>query len=309
MDIGGLGPHYYDDAVLSLLNSIHATMRQSIRPLFITLGLILLTACAELAKHTETIKPTAELTATRLANINFEQADLVFDLAIENQNPIAINLARLDYDLKIEDHSLISGVTAQGMEIKAASTSNVKLPVTLKFDDLRKLPGELWQQDYFAYQLDTQFVVDLPVIGDYAIPLSRSGELPVPKLPAIRIKNIELKNLSLMAAEVVAQVEIDNPNAFDLGLSDLDYRLNVNQQAWGQGSIDQSSTIPKKGKGTIAIPMKLNLTSMGQTAYRMLSSRQPLEYQLQGGVTLDTGIEMLREYVMPLDIQGKTSLY
>jgi len=283
-------------------------MKRPLQRLLILFFMFFLSSCAELAKHAETIKPTARLTGTHLANINFEQADLVFDLAVENQNPIAINLAGLNYDLKIENQSLISGVTAQGLEIKPASTSTVQLPVTLKFDDLRKLPNELWQKDRFAYQLDTKIVVDLPIIGNYAIPLSKSGELPVPKMPVIKVKGIKIKNLSLTAAEVVALVEIDNPNVFDLAFSDFDYQLDINQQNWGQGSISQRSSIPQKAKGTIEIPVKLNIMSMGQTAYQLLSSKQTLEYQLKGAMTLDTGIELLRNYRMPLDIKGKASL-
>lgn len=283
-------------------------MKQPIQQSLILFLIFFLAGCAELTKYTETIKPTAKLTDARLANINFEQADLVFDLAIENQNPVAINLAGLNYDLKIENQSLISGVTAQGLEIKPVSTSTVQLPVSLKFDDLRKLPGELWQKDSFAYQLDTEIVVDLPVIGNYAIPVSTSGELPVPKLPDIKIKGVQIKKLSFTEADLVAQVEIDNPNAFDLGFSDFDYQLNINQQQWGKGSIAQRSSIPQKGKGTIDIPVKLNMMSMGKTAYQMLSSKQPLEYQLTGGITLDTGIELLRNYKMPLDIKGKAAL-
>lgn len=283
-------------------------MKRSLQRSLVLFFIFFLSSCAELAKHAETIKPTARLTGTHLANINFEQADLVFDLAVENQNPVAINLAGLNYDLKIENQSLISGVTAQGLEIKPVSTSTVQLPVTLKFDDLRKLPDELWQKDRFVYQLDTKIVVDLPIIGNYAIPLSRSGELPVPKMPVVKVKGVKIKNLSLAAAEVVAQVEIDNPNAFDLAFSDFDYQLDINQQNWGQGSISQRSSIPQKAKGTIEIPVKLNIMSMGQTAYQLLSSKQPLEYQLKGAMTLDTGIELLRNYRMPLDIKGKASL-
>ena len=283
-------------------------MKPSLQRSLVLLFIFFLSSCAELAKHAETIKPTARLTGTHLANINFEQADLVFDLAVENQNPVAINLAGLNYDLKVENQSLISGVTAQGLEIKPVSTSTVQLPVTLKFDDLKKLPDELWQKDRFAYQLDTEIVVDLPIIGNYAIPLSRSGELPVPKMPVIKVKGVKIKNLSLAAAEVVAQVEIDNPNAFDLAFSDFDYQLDINQQNWGLGSISQRSSIAQKSKGTIEIPVKLNIMSMGQTAYQVLSSKQPLEYQLKGAMTLDTGIELLRNYRMPLDIKGKASL-
>ena len=283
-------------------------MKRPLQRSLLLFFIFFLSGCAELTKHAETIKPTARLTGTRLANINFEQADLVFDMDVVNQNPVAINLAGLNYDLKIENQSLISGVTAQGLEIKPASTSTVQLPVTLKFDDLRKLPGELWQQDRFAYQLDTKIVVDLPIIGNYAIPLSKSGELPVPKMPVIKVKGVKIKNLSLAAAEVVAQVEIDNPNAFDLAFSDFDYQLDINQQNWGQGSISQRSSIPQKAKGMIEIPVKLDIMSMGKSAYQLLSSKQPLEYQLKGAMTLDTGIELLQNYRMPLDIKGKASL-
>jgi len=283
-------------------------MKMLNRYLLLLLLTVVLTGCAELAKHAETIKPTAELTGASLAGINFEQADLVFDLAIDNRNPVDIDLAGLNYDFKIDNHSLLSGVAAQGLQIKAASVSEVQLPVTLKFDELKKLPGELWQKDRFAYQLDASFVVDLPIIGNYAIPVSKTGELPVPRLPEITIKGIEIKSLGLSAAELVARLEIDNPNAFDLAFSNLDYQLNVNQQQWGQGSIRQGGSIPQKGRGTIDIPVKLDLMSMGHTAYRMLSNRQPMDYRLKGGVTVDTGMELLRNYRLPLDVSGKASL-
>ena len=283
-------------------------MKQRTQQLLTLVGTIFLIGCAELAKHAETITPTARLVDARLAGIDFQQVDLVFDLAVENQNPVAIKLAGLNYDFKVENHSLLSGVTAQGVEIKPAATSTVELPLSLKFDDLRKLPGELWQQDRFEYQLNTKFVVDLPIVGNYAIPVTKTGELPVPKIPKISIKDIQIKKMGLKAAELLARVEIDNPNAFDLSFSHLDYQLSVNQQQWGQGSIRQGGSIPQKGRATIDIPVQLDMMSMGQTAYTMLSNNQPLEYRLKGDITLDTGIELLRNYKMPLDISGKASL-
>ncbi len=130
----------------------------------------------------------------------------------------------------------------------------------------------------------------------------------MPKLPDIKIKDVQIKSLSFATAELVALVEIVNPNAFELGFSDFNYQLNVNQQSWGQGSINKSKSIAENGKATIEIPLKLNMVSMGQTAYKMLANKQPLEYQLKGGINLDTGIELLRNYNMPIDITGKASL-
>ena len=283
-------------------------MKHSINKLLLLLFTMTLISCAELAKHADTIKPTAKLTGTRLANINFEQVDLVFDLAVENKNPVSLNLAGLDYELKIENQSLVSGTTAQAIKLKASSTSPVQLPITLKFNDLKNLPGELWNKDKIAYQLISQFNVDLPVIGNYVIPVTNKGELPVPKIPDIKIKDVKVKNLSFTSADLIAQVEVSNPNDFDLGLSNLNYQLTVNQQNWGQGKINQNSSIPKKGKGLVEIPVKLNMLSAGKSAYNALINKAPMEYQLTGNVTLDTGLELLKKQNIPLDIKGTTSI-
>jgi hypothetical protein len=48
---------------------------------------------------------------------------------------------------------------------------------------------------------------------------------------------------------------------------------------------------------------------MGQAAYQILSTKQPMEYNLTGGMTVDTGIEMFSNYKMPLNISGKAALY
>ena len=283
-------------------------MKNPLQTTLLLLLILALAGCAQLSKKAESIKPTANLTNVRLANINFEQADLVFNFEIDNKNPIPLKLSRLNYELKVENQSLVSGAADKNLQIKANSTSDVGLPVSLKFDDLKKLPGELKNKDQVAYNLDTQLVVDIPLIGEYPIPLSKQGELPVPRLPGIKLKDVKLKKLGFTEADVVAEVEIENPNAFDLGLSNFNYQLNINQQTWGQGKISQSSSIPKKGKGTIEIPAKLNLLSMGQTAYALLSKKQAFEYQLKGSITLDTGLELLRSFDMPLDIKGNSAL-
>lgn len=282
--------------------------RQKTLKYLLSLFLILTaSSCAQLDRHVKIAKPTAKLVGTQLVNIDFEQADLIFDLAVTNRNPFSIPLAGLDYDFKIGGNSLISGVANKGLKVKRSSTSKIALPVTLKFDDLRKIPGELWNKDQFSYQLDTSINIKLPVIGLYKIPFSTKGTLPIPRLPSIKIRDLKVSSLSLTSAKIIAEIEVDNPNNFTLGLSHFDYRLNINQQTWGKGSSTKPRAIPKKGKGIISIPLNLDLKTMGKAAYQLLKGGKQLDYQLVGGITLDTGIELLRQYKMPLNLKGTTS--
>jgi LEA14-like dessication related protein len=133
----------------------------------------------------------AKIVNMQLASIDFNQADLLFDFAVENRNPVPVHLSGMNYDLKIENQSLVSGVTAQSIEVKADATSHVQLPVSLKFDDLRKLPKAMRGKDSLVYQLVTRFNFNFPVIGNFAIPVSKQGEVPVPRLPGIRIKDVK----------------------------------------------------------------------------------------------------------------------
>mgnify|MGYP001828475199 FL=1 len=274
-------------------------------PLILTL---FVSGCAELTKHAEAIKPTAKLTGINLKSIDFEKAELLFDFAVENKNPFTLDLAGLNYNLIIAEQSLISGVTAKGIKLKANSTSPVEVPVTLKFDDLKKLPGEIWGKDNFDYKLDTVINVMLPYIGNYAVPVTKTGQLPVPKLPRISIKGMKVQNLSFTTADVIAQIEIDNPNAFELALSNLNYQLNINQQEWGHGKVAETRNIPKKGSTVIDIPISLNLLSVGQTSYKMLLHKADMDYQLKGNVDVETGVEMMKAIKLPLDVTGTTSL-
>ncbi len=273
--------------------------------IFLTLSLI---SCAELVKRADTIKPTAKITGTRLANITFEQVDLVFDLEVENKNPVTLKLSGLDYELKVENQSLVSGTTTQAIKVKANSTSSVQLPITLKFNDLKNLPGELWDKDIINYQLLSKFNVNLPVIGNYAIPVEKKGELPVPKIPEISIRDVNVKNISFLSAELVARITVNNPNNFDMAVSNLIYQLNINQQNWGQGKINNTINIPKKGRAIFEIPLKLNLLSAGKSAYDIVVNKKPVEYHLKGNATVNSSLKLLKEYDMPLDISGTTLL-
>jgi len=70
-------PLSYGHSHLPTVNKMMLSIRKSLLLLLV----FNLAGCAEITKYTDTVKPTASLTGMRLANINFEQVDLIFDLA------------------------------------------------------------------------------------------------------------------------------------------------------------------------------------------------------------------------------------
>ena len=279
-----------------------------IRLATLAVATLLLAGCAQLKEKASVLKPTAELTATSLTYLDFERADLEIELAVDNPNPIALPLAGLEYDFRIENQSLVSGTTAQQTEIRARGVSPLTIPVSLKFEDLAALPGELLEGDTIEWQIDTAFNIQLPVIGSYPLKVSKSGQLPVPKLPEIELRSVNIKELGLTSATLEAEIAVTNPNSFLLALSDMEYSLSVAGTQWSDGAISELDTIPAKGEGTVTLPINLKLLSMGSSILNLLKGADELDYAFDGNVSVDTGHELLKTIRMPIDLKGKTSL-
>ncbi len=272
---------------------------------------LLVSGCAELgelARQVDLNRPSVNLTSVALSELDFEQARLRFDFAVTNDNPVSIRLAGLDYDLKIDGASLVSGRQEQRLELAARGVSPIQVPVTLRFADLERIAAGLAERERVAYALETVFRVDLGILGVQSLPVSTEGTVPVPKAPRIALEGIEIASLSLSRAELALKIGIDNPNAFGIDLGRLVYRLDVDGAHWGGGALARPGGVPARGRGRITLPLSLDLAALGAGAYQLLAQGRPLDYRLRGTLNLDTTLEMLRGIELPLDLAGRIGL-
>jgi LEA14-like dessication related protein len=283
--------------------------RTSLFRLFVATTLIaLVSGCASVSRYSETIKPSASVSGIKVSHLDFDKIDLILEVMVENRNPLAINLAAIQYALKIGENRLVEGNHQQSIAVAARSTTPVSVPMRLSFAELKRVAGDLWDRDFVDYQIDLALTLPLPLMGDYTIPLAKQGTMPVPKVPQVKLQQLQVEKVGLSGAELLAKIEVANPNGFDLTLANFDYTLSVNQQQWGEGNIATPSTIGQKSASIIAIPLKLDLRTIGSSAYRMILNRAAVEYQVNSSVTVDTPVELLRHITLPFNFSGTTSL-
>ena len=270
-------------------------------PLFI---LLTLTGCAILKEAVKVKKPDLSVESVRLAGLSFQDLDLVFDISVDNPNPLPVTLARFDYDLRIEDSSFLKGIQEESSRIAAAEKSRIPLPLTLDFGDLRRTFATLKDQDSTSYELICNLVFDLPVLGEHLLPLRHSGRLPVVKPPRIEVGDLKIKRINLTGADLVLQLRLGNPNGFAFGLDRLDYNFSVGGKPWATGTSSQSVQLAEKDSQTIEIPVSLSFLSLGKSAYRALKKKKPLDYQLSGNLDLNTSLPLLPNAKIPIDLSG-----
>lgn len=108
------------------------------------------------------------------------------------------------------------------------------------------------------------------------------GEFRDPRIDLIKVEVVRAK---LLEQEFELFLRVDNPNAFDLPLSDLDYQVELNGIKLAEGHSQASFSIPANSQKVIRIPVQTNLWRHLKQVVKMLKKPdRPISYSLQGSV-------------------------
>lgn len=249
-------------------------------------------------------KAVVSVNDAQLTHISFDQAKLQFTLNVDNPNPVPIELAGFDYRLRVNERQMLAGEQREGVKIAAGKTSQFTLPVTLKFADILAAAKDLSEAKALEYTLETDALVDLPIMGVTRIPAQKRGELPIPQLPRILLDGIRIQDLGLTGVNLEIDLNLINPNAFGVAIDGLDYGLNVSGQQWLQGTLGTTVTLAQSGASGITLPLRLSFAEMGRSLMNLLTQQSPLEYELVGNMNMDAGLPGLSDIALPFSEAG-----
>lgn len=238
-------------------------------------------------------KPNLSVDNVRVTGFNFQQMELTYDIKVENPNSVAVQMMGYDYNLDLNGNSFINGDQTEKIKIEASGESIFQVPMTLNFSDVYRTISGLSDQDETSYNFLSHLRFNLPVLGATEIPVRKQGSIPLLKLPKMDVRNLTIQDLSLSGANLVLRLAFDNPNGFGLDINQLSYDLEVNGDQWADGSALQNVNIKENGVTELDIPISLNISRIGMSAYRILSGSEPLDYQLKGNFNFNALHELL----------------
>lgn len=272
-------------------------------------ALLLVLGCAALKEIVNIQQPTLDVKQVRFTDLSFEALDLAFDINIQNPNPLGISLAGFDYDFLLNDASFLKGKQDSQMTIASMGASMVTIPLSLKFNDLYNTYKALQNQDSTAYKIGCGLTFDLPVLGIMRLPVSKTGHLPLLKLPKIADISLKLSKLSLTTADLELKLLVDNPNSFAMALNKLNYNFVINGQSWAKGVSGDRIQVNKKDKSSVSIPVSLNFLQVGKTLYQALANKdQTFNYNLTGDLDFNTSVPLLGQVNLPIDRTGQLKI-
>ncbi len=273
-------------------------------------GILVLCGCSAMQQIANMQKPTVDVQGVHLTGLSLDSVALGLDLNVNNPNPISATLAGFDYDLQVNNSSVVKGNENQQTTIQAAGTSTVEVPVAISFHDLYNTFKSLSSQDSTGYTLKCGLSVDLPVLGTTRIPVTTSGKIPNIKVPSVTAGSVKVNNISVSGADIALQVNVKNPNPFSFLLNSFNYTFAVGGSTWANGTSQKSVQVNKKGESTITIPVSLNFLDMGTSAYKLLTTdNQTIPYKLTGGLDLSSpDVPLLGQVHLPIDKAGEVGV-
>lgn len=266
-----------------------------------------LSGCAVLGKMLGRVgirPPTAEVVHVRVADLAFDRAILLFQMAVANPNDVGLRLSGFEYRFAVDGRSLVQGVQNRETEIAAHTETLLELPVTLLFDDLYRLYVSLREADSAPYELTCGLRFRVPVLGDVHVPLRREGTFPLIKRPDVRIEALRIKRLTLSGAELRLTLRVVNPNAFSALVERVHYEFKVDGKPWFSGIQTTPASLAPKGEGSLEMDLRLNFLQMGVAISRSLLDRKPLSYDLEGTLELRTSLPTFEQATLPFRLTG-----
>jgi LEA14-like dessication related protein len=137
----------------------------------ILVGFLASSGCSTVAERILE-KPKVTLQQVKVREIGVSGATVVFNVMVDNPNPVGINLRQLTYDVEIGGRALTSGVMEKGVRIEAMEKSLVEIPIPVRFSDVFASAVDVMKNGTRTYR-----VRGSASFGPFSIPFDETGEL------------------------------------------------------------------------------------------------------------------------------------
>ncbi|KAK6927747.1 Late embryogenesis abundant protein, LEA_2 subgroup, partial [Dillenia turbinata] len=127
-------------------------------------------------------KPEASLSGVSLKGISRECITYNAKVAVKNPYSHSLPICEIHYNLKSAGREIASGNIPDPGSLEGDDTTNLDVPVKVPHSVLVSLVRDIGSDWDIDYELLVKLMIDIPVFGNFTIPLSTKGEFKLPTL-------------------------------------------------------------------------------------------------------------------------------
>lgn len=232
------------------------------RRLWIASALFLLAGCAALQNLAQSAftKPTLDFKSATVSDVSLSGATVDLVYTVHNPNSVGLSLADVDYTFLVEGKQVLAGKPPHGLTLPANGSAEVTFPAQVKFADLGSVLQTFLTKDIAHYRAEGHLGIDTP-IGVVTLPLSKEGQFPVPKVPAVAFQAPRVTDLSWNGATLQIPLTVTNKNGFALPVGAIAGKLKIAGTQVGEISTGGLGALEPNASRQVTLPLTVHFTS------------------------------------------------
>jgi LEA14-like dessication related protein len=128
--------------------------------------------------------------------------------------------------------------------------------------------------------------------------------LPKFEAPKLSVISMKVQSGDIFSQRLLVHMRVMNPNARELPIKGLNYRIEINDAELAEGITDAPFVVPAMGEAEFDVQVTANLASAITQLLSRRGSQDTVDYRLIGSVALSSGF--LRR--IPFDERGSVKL-
>lgn len=245
-----------------------------------------LPGCALLEYLQNAPKPKISFKNAKLDKLSWTDADMTVNFKLDNPYPVAINLQRYNWDLKVSGEHFLGGDRDKKVSVAAQKSSTIPVPFSFKFADLLSRIAAAKSKAEVPYELAGKVTLETPV-GPVSLPMKATGDLPVLEIPKVRFKTVTARMQGMTKLLVEVGLGVDHANEYKIKLADLGYDLKLESYKVASGKLKPGKSIDSGGEVVIKLPIEVDLISASSALMSSIMSGK-FRYALATDLGLDT---------------------
>lgn len=126
--------------------------------------------------------------------------------------------------------------------------------------------------------------------------------------PTAAVSGMSLGEVDATGLTLNFAVDLQNPNAVALPLSQADYALKLAGVQALSGKANPASSLPAHGKAALTLPVRLSFDDLLKTQDALRQGGGDVPYALDGGLSFDSGNPLVGKLRAPLSYSGTLRL-
>ncbi|MCL2210029.1 MAG: LEA type 2 family protein [Treponema sp.] len=270
-------------------------MKKLLVTLIILCALLSLTTCQTL--ETLFSEPLISLHSVELGSLNFNSAQILCKLAVENPNIFDIPFPEVGWEIFLNANSFISGIIKNDHKLKARNETIVEVPVSLDFLDIFNVFTSLKGRAQTDYKVALAAKFAIPLLGDKIWNFAHEGNFPMLQLPKISAPSIRVNTANLSGVEFAISMNVENPNGFQLPAPKINFDYKVNNTSLLRNTFTNRSEL---GANSVT-PVIFGIHVLYSDLFRVLPAlRTSISASSELDMTFDFGIPAFKDELVKL---------